>query len=194
MTEVRARAVRAPPVSARAGNAAIAFLRVLPYALAALGLRLLMAGVFFLSGQAKVAGPRIPIDLEVIDRNLIDLNLRALGEFSIILPAEIKPATFQLFETEYAGLPLPPVAAAYLFTYAEFVLPICLVIGFATRFAALGLLLMTALMQIYVAPGMWWAAHVYWISILLVLVTAGPGAFSIDALIRSIHRGDRAGG
>jgi hypothetical protein len=100
---------------------------------------------------------------------------------------ELKPSTFQLFETDYASLPIPPTVAAYLFTYAEFVLPICLVLGFATRFAALGLLVMTALMQIYVLPGMWWAAHVYWVSILMVLMSVGPGAISIDAGIRYLY-------
>jgi len=50
---------------------------------------------------------------------------------------------------------------------------------------------MTVLLQIYVVPGMWWPAHVYWISILLVLIVLGPGAISIDALIRWIYRRDR---
>ncbi len=104
------------------------------------------------------------------------------------LPAEIEETTFQLFATQYASLPLDPVVAAYLWSYAEFALPICLLLGFATRFAALGLLGMTALLQIYVMPGMWWAAHVYWVAILLVLIVRGPGAFSIDAVIRAIFR------
>jgi putative oxidoreductase len=75
------------------------------------------------------------------------------------------------------------------------VLPICLLLGFATRFAAAGLLALTMLLQIYVAPAMW-SLHVYWLSILLVLVLLGPGAISIDALIRTIYRRDRhlAGG
>ena len=112
------------------------------------------------------------------------------------LPAAIKETTFQLFETQYAELPIAPAAAAYLFSYAEFVLPICLLLGFATRFAAAGLLALTMLLQIYVAPAMWWSLHVYWVSILLVLVLLGPGAISIDALIRTIYRRDRhlAGG
>ncbi len=46
---------------------------------------------------------------------------------------------------------------------------------------------MTVLMQIYVLPGMWWAAHVYWVSILMVLMSVGPGAISIDALIRYLY-------
>ena len=76
--------------------------------------------------------------------------------------------------------------AAYLFTYAEFVLPICLVLGFATRLSALALLILTVLMQIYVAPQALWTTHVYWIAILMVLMSVGPGAISLDRLIR--HR------
>ena len=96
-----------------------------------------------------------------------------------------------MFDTQYADLPVPPAVVATLFTYAEFVLPVCLVLGFATRFAALVLLGMTLLLQIYVLPAMWWSAHVYWVSILLVLMSVGPGAISIDALIRAIYRRDR---
>ena len=66
-------------------------------------------------------------------------------------------------------------------------LPICLVIGFATRFAAFGLLLMTLLIQFYVMPELWWSTHVYWVAILMVLMTVGPGAVSIDALIRHFY-------
>ena len=155
------------------------------YALLALGLRLVMARVFFLSGQAKIEGPGVPIQWPA---GGVDL--------SVTLPAAIKETTFQLFETQYADLPIAPAAAAYLFSYAEFVLPVCLLLGFATRFAAAGLLALTMLLQIYVAPAMWWSLHVYWLSILLVLVLLGPGAISIDALIRTIYRRDRhlAGG
>jgi putative oxidoreductase len=155
------------------------------YALLALGLRLVMARVFFLSGQAKIEGPGVPIQFPAAG---VDL--------SVTLPAAIKETTFQLFETQYAELPIAPATAAYLFSYAEFVLPICLLIGFATRLAAACLLALTMLLQIYVAPAMWWPLHVYWASILLVLVLLGPGAISIDALIRTIYRRDRhlAGG
>ena len=147
------------------------------YALVALGLRLIMARVFFLSGQAKIEGPVIPIKTNI--RNL---------EFSVILPADIKDATFRMFEAQYADLPIAPTVAAYLFTYAEFVLPICLVLGFATRLSALALLGLTVLLQVYVMPGMLWVAHVYWAAILLVLMTVGPGAISLDALIRTVYR------
>ena len=148
------------------------------YALIALFLRFVMARVFFLSGQAKIDGPSIPVRTDFF-------------EFSVTLPAAIKDSTFQMFDTQYADLPIPPTVAAIVFTYAEFILPICLLLGFGVRLAALGLLAMTVLLQIYVVPGMWWPAHVYWISILLVLIVLGPGAISIDALIRWIYRRDR---
>jgi putative oxidoreductase len=151
------------------------------YALLGLGLRLVMARVFFISGQAKIEGPAVPIHWST---GGID--------FSVTLPAGIKETTtFQLFERQYADLPMAPGVAAYLFSYAEFALPICLLLGFATRFAAVGLLALTMLLQVYVAPAMWWSLHVYWVSILMVLVVCGPGAISIDALIRTIYRRDR---
>ena len=49
-------------------------------------------------------------------------------------------------------------------------------LGFATRFAALGLLIMTALIQIYVMPEALWSVHVYWAAILLVLLSRGRRA------------------
>src|SRR3954470_19439986 len=85
----------------------VALCAVVPYALIALGLRFVMARVFFLSGQTKIEGPQIPL-------NIHDFN------FSVVLPTGIKDATVRMFETQYANLPLPPTVAAYLFSYAEF--------------------------------------------------------------------------
>ena len=80
-------------------------------------------------------------------------------------------------------VPIPPALAAYLVGGAEFLLPIMLVLGFGTRFAALGLLVVTALIQLYVLPEALWTAHVYWASILLVLLSRGPG----HGFVRSGH-------
>ena len=90
---------------------------------------------------------------------------------------QVKAETFTAFLTQYAPLPVPPVLAAYLVSYAEFILPVMLVLGLGTRFAALGLLIMTALIQIYVMPQALWTVHVYWAAILLVLLSRGgqPG-------------------
>ena len=149
---------------------------VVPYAVVGLGLRLIVARVFFLQGQTKFSGPAIPVPLG------------QGAEFTIMLPAEIRPETFELFRTQYADLPMPPGVAAYLFAYAEFVLPLCLVLGFATRLSSLALLVMTVLVQVYVAPDALWTTHVYILAILMVLMSVGPGAISLDALIRHVYQ------
>ena len=146
-----------------------------PYALVALGLRLIMARVFFLDGQAKVEGMRLPLSVQ-------DFT------FSLVVPMQVKAETFGAFMGKYAAVPVPPMLAAYLVSYAEFILPIMLVLGLATRFAAIGLLIMTALIQIYVLPEALWSVHVYWAAMLLVLISRGPGQISIDHIIRLIAR------
>ncbi len=147
-----------------------------PYALVALGLRLMMARVFFLDGQTRVEGMRVPLNVQDY-------------MFSLVLPMQVKAETFATFlSMKYAALPVPPLLAAYLVSYAEFILPIMLVLGFATRFAAIGLLIMTALIQLYVLPEALWTVHVYWAAILLVLISRGPGQISIDHIIRFIAR------
>ena len=150
---------------------------LVPYALVGLGMRLLMARVIFLSGQTMIEGPDIPV-----------WAFGGVPNYSIVLPVGIKETAFQMFATQYAALPLPPTTAAYLYGYAEFALPICLVIGFATRFAAFGLLVLAGLMSFYVMPEAFWLTHSYWFVILLALVSLGPGAISIDALIRHLNR------
>jgi putative oxidoreductase len=147
----------------------------IPYALVALVLRLVMARLYFLDGQAKVTGPRVPLNVQDFD-------------LSVVLPLQLKTETFNAFLTQYAALPVPPMLAAYLVSYAEFILPICLVLGFGTRFAALGLLIMTVLIQIYVMPQALWTMHVYWASILMVLLALGAGQISVDYIIRFVSR------
>ena len=147
----------------------------IPYALVALGLRLAMARVFFLDGQTRIDGPRLPLDIQGFD-------------LSVVLPWHVKAETFTAFLTQYPPLPVPPVLAAYTLSYAEFVLPVMLVLGFGTRFAALGLLALTALIQIYVLPDALWSTHIYWAAILTVLLSRGPGPISVDHIIRFFTR------
>lgn len=147
---------------------------LVPYALVALALRLLMAKVFFFDGQTRIIGSLLSFDL-------YNFNL------SMILPMQVKAETFNAFLTAYPPLMVPPAIAAYALTYAEFILPVLLVIGFATRFAALGLLIVTA-MQFYLMPAGLWTAQVYWAGILLVLLSRGAGQLSIDHIIRLIAR------
>jgi putative oxidoreductase len=176
MTDIAAH----PPPRSRSLIASIAGVLV-PYALVALGLRLVMARVFFLSGQDKIDGLLLRIHLDI----------GGIGDVWMTLPTQIKATTFQMFAAKYAALPIPTNVTAYLFTYAEFLLPVCLLIGFATRLSALLLLVMTVLMTIYATPEAFWTTQVYWIAILMVLLSVGPGALSIDALLRYITTRDR---
>ena len=89
---------------------------------------------------------------------------------------------------QFAGVPLSPAVIGYGLAYAEFVLPLCLVIGFGTRVAAALLLIVTALLQVFVAPDALWTQHIYWASLLLVLMTCGGGALSLDRLLRQLYR------
>src|SRR5262249_45257564 len=102
-------------------------LLAIPYLYVGFGLRLLMARAFFSDGQSKIEGPVVRFDWLRLD-------------YAITLPTDLSDAALQAMQTQYANLPFSANTAAYVFTYAAFILPICLVIGFATRVAAFGLL------------------------------------------------------
>ncbi len=159
----------------------------IPYALVALTLRLIMARVFFLDGQTRIEGPRLPLDVSSFLQSMMPGFGRGF-EFSMILPMQVRPETFSAFLTQYPPLPVPPVLAAYLLSYGEFILPVMLVIGFGTRFAALGLLVVTAMIQVYVLPDALWSTHIYWAAILTVLVSLGAGRISADHVVRLIAK------
>jgi putative oxidoreductase len=91
--------------------------------------------------------------------------------------------TLQLFQDEYAVPLLPVPLAATLATATELSMPVLLVFGLAARLAALPLLGMTLVIQLFVYPENW-AEHLMWASLLLFIVTRGAGAFSLDHLIR----------
>lgn len=134
--------------------------RLLPSSLLLLVARFGIAAIFFLSGRTKVEGW-----LTITD------------------------STYALFGTDYA-LPLgPPAIAAHLATYAEHLFPILLVLGLFTRPAALALLGMTTVIEVFVYPDAW-PTHLSWAGLLLPLVAAGPGAWSLDRLIGLERRSD----
>jgi putative oxidoreductase len=125
-----------------------------PEWLLALLLRLGVAAPFFLSGRTKVEGL-----------------------------LTITASTRYLFAEEYRVPLLPPDLAASLATYAEHALPILLVLGLFTRPAALGLLAMTLVIQIFVIPG-GWPTHLLWAGPLVYLIARGPGAASLDRVLK----------
>jgi putative oxidoreductase len=87
-----------------------------------------------------------------------------------------------LFADEYQLPLLPPEIAAYAAATVELTMPVLLVLGLMTRFAAFMLLGMTAVIEIFVYPQAW-PTHIQWGAMLLVLLSRGAGAFSIDHLL-----------
>jgi putative oxidoreductase len=61
--------------------------------------------------------------------------------------------------------------------------PVLLIAGLFTRLAALVLLGMTAVVEIFVYP-LAWPTHIQWAAMLLILVCRGPGTLSLDHLLR----------
>jgi putative oxidoreductase len=91
--------------------------------------------------------------------------------------------TIELFSEEYKVPVLPPEIAAYLTASIELTAPVLLVLGLATRPAALVLLGMTTVIEIFVYPQAW-PTHIQWAAMLLVLLCRGPGKLSFDYLAR----------
>jgi len=124
----------------------------IPYSVLALVSRLAVASVFWRSGQTKVMG------------------------FSI------REETFALFRDVYKVPLLPPDVAAYVSTISEQVFSVLLVIGLASRLSAIGLLFMTAVIELFIFPD-GWPEHILWTGLLLQIVARGPGSISLDHLI-----------
>lgn len=74
-----------------------------------------------------------------------------------------------------------PGMMAFTTGSAEILLPILLVLGLATRPAGLGLLAMTAVVQLTVPEG--WPIHLTWAAMALAIMAWGPGRGSLDHLI-----------
>ena len=85
----------------------------------------------------------------------------------------------QLFRDEYRVPLLDPVLAAQIATAVELGVPPLLLVGLATRLATLPLLGMIAVIQIFVYPNAW-NDHLLWASALALVLTRGPGVFSVD--------------
>lgn len=138
----------------------------IPDSLIAFLARFALAATFWASGQTKVQGMAISF---------------VSGEFAFGWP-RLADSVIELFRDEYRLPLIPPEVAAPMAACAEHLFPLLLLIGLATRFSALALLAMTAVIQIFVYPDAY-ALHGTWAAGLLFLVARGGGAFSLDALL-----------
>lgn len=124
-----------------------------------LSLRLALAVPFWKSGMLKWEG-------------VLELNETAVTLFT------------DVFQLHLPGGPYPfpwPATFAFLAGCAEVVLPVLLVLGMGTRIAAVGLLLMTCVVQLTVPEG--WAVHATWAAMALAIAAWGPGRLSVDRLL-----------
>jgi putative oxidoreductase len=87
-------------------------------------------------------------------------------------------------------IPYPmPELFAFLSGTAEVCLPVLLVLGLGTRFAAAGILVMTGIIQL-TEPDGWANFHLPWAAMALALVVFGAGRASLDAVVaRRFRRG-----
>lgn len=116
--------------------------------------RIFIAVTFFLSGRTKVDG-------------LLTL----------------KPSAYYLFQYEYNLPIIPAPIAAHMATYSEHLFPILLILGIGSRLSAAALLGMTAVIEIFVYPDAW-VTHLGWATALAFILFRGPGALSLDYVIR----------
>lgn len=91
--------------------------------------------------------------------------------------------TLALFTDEYKLPLIAPKAAVWLATTAELTLPVLLLLGFLTRYAALGLLCMTLVIETFVYPSAF-DTHGVWAVSLLFLIRHGAGPLSVDRLLQ----------
>ena len=94
-------------------------------------------------------------------------------------------ASFGDFRLHILGAEYPypaPELMAYASGVAEFTFPILLFFGLFTRYAALGLLGMTAIIQLTVPDG-WMTYHLPWAAMALAIMTFGPGKLALDYVL-----------
>lgn len=140
-----------------------AVLATIPRAIPLLALRVALALPFYSSGLTKWDGW---FNLSLGARYLFEQEFR-----------------LHLFGAEY---PYPaPLPMAFVAGCLEIALPILLLLGLGTRFAALGLLGMTAVIQLTVPDG-WLNFHLPWAAMALTLTVLGGGAISLDRLASSL--------
>jgi putative oxidoreductase len=135
----------------------VAVLASFPVSIAQLALRFAVAVPFWNSGLTKWDG-----------------FLRLSDSAIYLFQEEFR---LHLFGAAYA-FPAPKLMA-FLSGSGEILLPIFLVLGLGTRFAAVGILAMTAVIQLTIPDG-WANFHLPWAAMALAIMTHGPGRISLD--------------
>jgi putative oxidoreductase len=129
----------------------------------------------------QVAGALTSVPWSVV---VIPMRLAAFSVFwrSGSVKLDDWDSTISLFQDEYKVPVLPPEIAAYLATAMELGCSTLILIGLGTRFAALGLIGMIAVIQTFVYPAAW-PDHIQWFAFLFPLMMRGGGRFSLDRVV-----------
>ena len=139
-----------------------------------------------------LAGRICPVvrSLQAVGAPLVDLAMRLIMARIFFRSALQKlsnwDSTVFLFRTEYQVPVLPPELAATLAAATELTAPVLLVLGLATRLAAVPMLGMTLVIQFSlgaVNPAYDLAEHSFWMILLASLIVRGGGPLSLDHLI-----------
>ena len=136
-----------------------------------------------LYGRATALLNRVPIDLPLLIARLgVGAVFFMSGRTKVSGILTITDSARELFRTDYKLPLVPPEIAVHAATYSEHLFPILLVLGLFTRFAALALFGMTAVIEIFVYPDAW-PTHLSWAGLLLPLIARGSGDISLDRLL-----------
>ena len=141
---------------ARIIDATADLLARIPHALIALLGRVSVAWIFWVNGRARMD-----------------------GSWMILQP---HPNTTSMFRGGYNIAYVPSEFAAIAVQLAEFLLPVLLAFGLASRFAAFGLLVLIVVFEVFVRAGPY-ATHGVWAAVLLMIIKYGPGSVSLDGVL-----------
>ena len=140
--------------------------------LSLLAIRIYIGLIFWRSGQTKFT----------YEDGVFDTTpAQSLFDFEYI-PNWQENATKTIFGHDIT-FPVPDtIFAANSATFFEVILSVMLIAGFGARSAAFGLLIISAVIELFVYPGT--KEHIYWMLALGAVIGMGPGLLSVDALIR----------
>jgi putative oxidoreductase len=129
---------------------------------------------------------RVKAMLDGVPWNYLVIPMR-IAAFSVFMRSGLVKlddwsSTLALFATEYKVPVLPPVLSAYMATTIELGASTLILLGLATRFAALAVIGMIGTIQIFVYP-MAWPDHIQWLAFLIPILVWGPGRFALDTLV-----------
>lgn len=150
-----------------------------------IGARFLQCGLLVGKAERQVQAIALPSLVQLVMRAALAVPFWKSGILKWVGFFKLSDTAVTLFADEFM-LHLPggpyhfpaPMVMAFLSGWGEVMFPMLLVLGFGTRFAALGLLFMTLIVEFTVPDG--WPIHLTWAAMELGIMGWGPGRISVD--------------